>query len=77
MKRSLRITLLSILLSLTFFTVLGVGVSAYYNLHHSAEDLKDEILKQSAARVEQRVEELVRVARRQTAMVFSRCRTKE
>src|SRR5262245_58835988 len=69
MKRTLRVKLLSILLGITLVTVLGVGLSGYLNLRHAADELRNEVLEQSAARVVQRVEEAVRLARRQTAIV--------
>jgi adenylate cyclase len=69
MKRSLRVTLLSILLSLTLFTVLIIGLSGYLNLRTSAGEFTEKLLQQSAARVDQRVEEIVETAHRETTIM--------
>src|SRR5438552_361166 len=69
MKRSLRVTLLSILLSLTLFTVLAVGVSGYFNMRSSAHELTDKLLAQMGAHVDQHVEDVVKTAHRQSTIL--------
>ncbi len=69
MKRSLRVTLLSILLSLTLFTVLAVGVTGYFNMRSSAHELTDELFEQMGAHVDQHVEDVVRTAHRQSGIL--------
>src|SRR5436305_4875095 len=69
MKRSLRVTLLSILLSLTLFTVLVVGISGYLNMRSSAHELTDELLAQMGAHVDQHVEDILNTANRQSGIL--------
>ncbi len=69
MKRSLRVTLLSILLSLTLFTVLVLGLTGYFNLRSTAHELTDELLDQMGAHVNQHVEDVVKTAHRQSGMM--------
>src|SRR4051794_3104652 len=69
MKRSMRVKLLQILLSLTLLTVLAVGVSGYLNMRSSAHELTDELLEQIGAHVDQHVENFVDTAHRQTSVM--------
>ena len=69
MKRSLRVTLLSILLSLTLFTILIVGLSGYLNSRATAHELTDELLAQMGAHVDQHVADIVRTAHRQSSIM--------
>jgi adenylate cyclase len=69
MKRSLRVTLLTVLLSLTLFTVLVVGGSGYLNMRSTAHELTDDLLAQVGGRVDQHVEDFVKTAHRQTGLL--------
>ncbi len=70
MKRSLRVTLLTILLSLTLVTVIGVGLSGYLNLRTVARELSTDVLEQTSGRIDERVTELVQTAQQQTSIML-------
>src|SRR5438067_12896909 len=69
MKRSLRVTLFSILLSLTLFTILTVGLSGYFNMRSTAHELTAELLQQMGGHVDQHVEDVVNTAHRQSGIM--------
>ena len=65
MKRSLRATLLAVLLGLTALTAGVIGVVAYLDARDTATDLTQRTLFETSKRIEGRVDELVGIARRQ------------
>jgi adenylate cyclase len=58
-RRSLRVTLLTILLSLTVLTVTLVGASGYFNLNRTANEMSRQILTQTSHRVDHRADDLI------------------
>src|SRR5262245_32833055 len=68
MKRSLRVTLLTVLLGLTIITVVLIGVTTYLNARATAHDLARQILDQTAERIDQQIDDLVQIARRQVTL---------
>src|SRR5689334_13399063 len=65
MKLTLRVTLLSVLLTLLGFTVAGLGVSSYWNARSAADDLSRQILEETALRIDGQINELLLSANRQ------------
>lgn len=65
MKRTLRATLLTVLLGLTVLTAGVIGAVGYLDSRYTATDLSRQILKETAERIEFQVDDLVRIARRQ------------
>src|SRR5262245_33039790 len=61
-RRTLRVTLLTILLSLTVLTVFSVGVSGYWHMRRSVEDLSQKVLVSTSAGIDHRVDDLVHTA---------------
>src|SRR5262245_33713854 len=74
MKRTLRFTLLSVLVSLTLLTIAAVGISGFWNTYRTANDLTEQLLEQTAARVDRRIVELVQIGERQVAIYKHRFR---
>jgi adenylate cyclase len=62
MKLSLRAALMTILLALVLFTVLGLGVISYYNARTTADDLSMQVLEQTSERIDDQVNDLLRTA---------------
>jgi adenylate cyclase len=55
MKFTFRVTLLTVVLGLLVITVGGLGVSSYRNTKRSANDLSAKILEETAARIDQEI----------------------
>ncbi|MBY0524794.1 MAG: adenylate/guanylate cyclase domain-containing protein [Gemmataceae bacterium] len=68
MKHSLRVTLLTVLLGLTILTASLLGIVAYLDARDTATDLTRQILHETSKRIEHRVDDLVRIARRQVLL---------
>jgi adenylate cyclase len=68
MKRSLRVTLLTVLLGLTALTAGVIGVVAYQDARDTATDLTQQILRETSKRIEHQVDDLVGIARRQVVL---------
>jgi adenylate cyclase len=68
MKRSLRVTLLTVLIGLTTLTAGAIGVVSYLDARDTATDLTQQILREASQRIESRVEDLVGIARRQVVL---------
>src|SRR5262245_62754236 len=64
-RRTLRVRLLTVLLSLTLFVVLFVGGSGYLNMRSAGQEFADQSLKQTADRIDHRLDYLVYTAIRQ------------
>jgi adenylate cyclase len=62
MKLSLRAALMTILLTLVLFTVLGLGAISYYNARATADDLSMQVLEQTSERIDDQVNDLLRTA---------------
>jgi adenylate cyclase len=60
--RTLRVTLLTILLSLTFLTVSLVGFSGYLLHRNTADDLSGKLLASTSERIDHRIDDLVHTA---------------
>jgi adenylate cyclase len=67
-KLRFRVTLLTLLVSLTLLTVLLVGSTAFYHTRRGADALARQVLQQTSVRIDQRVTALVRTATRQAAV---------
>jgi adenylate cyclase len=68
MKRSLRVTLLTVLLGLTTLTVGVIGVVAYLDARDTATDLTQQVLRETSKRIEHQVDDLVGISRRQVVL---------
>src|SRR6516162_3083684 len=68
MKRSLRVTLLTVLLGLTGLTVGIIGAVAYFDTRDTATDLTQQALREESKRIEHEVGDLVGIARRQVLL---------
>src|SRR4051812_31620158 len=68
MKRSLRVTLLTVLLGLTTLTAGGIGLVAYVDARDTATDLTKQTLRETSKRIEHQVDGLVGIARRQVVL---------
>jgi adenylate cyclase len=71
MKLSLRVTLLTILLTLLLATVGALGFSSYRNARFTADDLTAQILAQTALRIDRQLREPLRTAQRQSTLNLS------
>src|SRR5436309_1262533 len=60
--RTLRLTLLTILLSLTLLAVLLMGLSSLYHMRNTADDLSRKLLAQTSERIDHRIDDLVHTA---------------
>jgi hypothetical protein len=65
MKRTLRVTLLTILLSLTVLTISLVGYSGYANSRATAHQMSAKIIEHTSAAIDHRINDLVFTATRQ------------
>ena len=65
MKRTLRVTLLTILLSLTVLTISLLGYSGYANTHATAQQLSAKIIEQTSTAIDHRIDDLIYTATRQ------------
>jgi adenylate cyclase len=68
MKLTLRITLLTIMLTVVGFTITGLGVTSYWNARASADDLSRQILEQKLLRIDQQINALLLTATKQVAL---------
>src|SRR4051794_10845218 len=68
MKFTLHVTVLTVLLTLVFATVGGLGWSSYHNARFTADDLSAQILDQASLRVDKEINELLLSANRQGAL---------
>jgi adenylate cyclase len=68
MKLTLRVTVLSILISLLLVTVAALGYSSYRNTRFAAADLSTQILEQTSLRVDQQLNDLLLTANREVAL---------
>src|SRR5262245_47986087 len=59
MKLTFHVTLLTLLLGLVLFTVLGLGLSSWYNARNSADDLSGQVLDQTSQRIDERLRSLL------------------
>ena len=62
MKLTFRTTLLSILLTLVFFTVAGVGVSSYWNAHSTAHTLSAQVIEQTSLHIDGQIQSFLDAA---------------
>jgi len=65
MKFTLRVTLLTILLTLILLTVAALGSNAYRNARFTAEDLSQQILEQTSLRIDDQINDLLYTANKQ------------
>src|SRR5262245_10910523 len=68
MKRSLRVTLLTVLLGLTTLTAGVIGVVGYLDARDTATDLTQQVLRETSKRIESQVDDLVGIARREVVL---------
>jgi len=67
-KRSLRVTLLTVLIAITTLTAAVIGLVSYLNARDTATDLTKQTLRETSKRIEYQVDDLVGIARRQVSL---------
>src|SRR6516164_8295530 len=65
MKLPLRVTVLTVLLSLVILTVAGLGYSSYRNACFTSEHLATRILEEASLRIDLQINGLLRTANKQ------------
>lgn len=68
MKRSLRVTLLTILISLTVLSIGLVGINGFLQSQEATRELTQQIVKQATRRVDTEIDDLLHSAERQTKL---------